>query len=110
MASQPPSASTPTMPSDGMAVSAGLYLAVSLIIRSRDANRLLLLLAETLDHAHAADGLVDDAGHVARLLLRVPARREQLAPRRERDHPQRRRDRHGHERQHWRERHHDADG
>ena len=43
---------------------------------------LLLLLAETLDHAHAADGLVDDAGHVARLLLRVPARREQLAPRR----------------------------
>ena len=38
MASQPPSASTPTMPSDGIAVSAGLYLAVSRIIRSRDAN------------------------------------------------------------------------
>ena len=42
MASQPPSASTPTMPSDGMAVSAGLYLAVSLIMRSRDANRFSL--------------------------------------------------------------------
>ena len=39
IASQPPSASTPTMPSEGMAVSAGLYRAVSLIIRSRDANR-----------------------------------------------------------------------
>src|SRR5207253_1492797 len=38
MASQPPSASTPTMPSEGIAVSAGLYLAVSRIIRSRDAN------------------------------------------------------------------------
>ena len=71
---------------------------------------LLLLLAETLDHAHAADGLVDDAGHVARLLLRMPARGEQLAPRRERDHPQRRRDRHGHDRQQRREHHHDADG
>ena len=43
MASQPPSASTPTMPSDGMAVSAGLYLAVSRTIRSRDANRFLLV-------------------------------------------------------------------
>ena len=38
MASQPPSASTPTTPSEGMAVSAGLYQAVSLIMRSRDAN------------------------------------------------------------------------
>jgi len=42
MASQPPSASTPTTPSEGIAVSAGLYLAVSRIIRSRDANSLLL--------------------------------------------------------------------
>ncbi len=42
MASQPPSASTPTRPSDGMAVSAGLYLAVSRIIRSREANRCAL--------------------------------------------------------------------
>ena len=40
---------------------------------------LLLLLAEALDHPHAGDGLVDHAGHVARLLLRVPARREQRA-------------------------------
>ena len=43
MASQPPSASTPTRPSDGMAVSAGLYLAVSRIIRSREANRFALV-------------------------------------------------------------------
>ena len=43
MASQPPSASTPTMPSDGTAVRAGLYLAVSRIIRSREANRFALV-------------------------------------------------------------------
>ena len=42
MASQPPSASTPTMPSDGIAVSAGLYRAVSRIIRSRDPNSFAL--------------------------------------------------------------------
>ena len=108
------------MPSEGMAVSAGLYRAVIRIIRSRDANRLLarrlqpplllLLLAEALDHPHAADGLVDHAGHLAGLLLRVPAGREQLAPRRQRDDPQRGRDRDGHQRQHRREHHHDAEG
>jgi hypothetical protein len=69
---------------------------------------LLFLLPEALDHPDPADGLVDDAGHVTRLLLRVPARREQLAPGRERDHPQRRGDRHGHDRQHGRQHHHDA--
>jgi hypothetical protein len=42
MASQPPSASTPTSPRLGIAVSAGLYLAVSRIIRSREPNRSLL--------------------------------------------------------------------
>ena len=42
MASQPPRASTPTRPSDGMAVSAGLYRAVSRIIRSRAANSFAL--------------------------------------------------------------------
>ena len=71
---------------------------------------LLLLLAEPLDHPHAADGLVDHAGHLAGLLLRVPAGREQLAPRRQRDDPQRGRDRDGHDRQHRREHHHDAEG
>ena len=100
MASQPPSASTPTMPSDGMAVSAGLYRAVSRIIRSRAPNSLragrfqLLLflgfLAEALHHAHAADGLVDHADDLGRLLLRVPGGREQLAPGRHRDEIQRR--------------------
>ena len=39
IASQPPSKSTPTSPSDGIAVSAGLYLAVNRSIRSRDPNR-----------------------------------------------------------------------
>ena len=39
MASQPPSSSTPTRPNEGIAVSAGLYRAVSLIIRSREPNR-----------------------------------------------------------------------
>ena len=71
---------------------------------------LLLLLAEPLDHADPADGLVDHPGHLAGLLLRVPARREQLAPRGQRDHPQRGRDRDGHDRQHRGEHHHDADG
>ena len=39
IASQPPSKSTPTSPSDGIAVSAGLYLAVNRSIRSRDPYR-----------------------------------------------------------------------
>ena len=43
IASQPPSASTPTMPSDGIAVSAGLYRAVSRIIRSREPNSPVLV-------------------------------------------------------------------
>src|ERR1700757_687741 len=108
MASQPPSASTPTMPSDGIAVSAGLYRAVSRIIRSRDANSFslvassrscsccswpnplttrtpplppqpllfLLLLADPLTPPPPADGLVHHPGHLAGLLLGVPARRE----------------------------------
>src|ERR1700750_1701288 len=128
MASQPPSASTPTMPSDGIAVSAGLYRAVSRIIRSRDANSFslvassrscscrslpnplttrtpplsLLPLAEPLNPPPPADGLVHHPGHLAGLLLGVPARREQLAPRRERDDQQRGRDRDGDEGEHRR--------
>ena len=70
----------------------------------------LLLLPEALDHAHAADGLVDQPDHLAGLLLRVPARGEQLAPGRERDQPQRGRHRDGHQGEHRREDDHDAQG
>jgi hypothetical protein len=68
----------------------------------------LLLLAEALDHAHAADGLVDQADHLAGLLLRVPARGEQPAPGRQRDQPQRGRHGDGHQGEHRRQDHHDA--
>ena len=71
---------------------------------------LLFLLSEALDHAHAADGLVDQPDDLAGLLLRVPARGEQLAPGRQRDQPQRGRHRDGHDREHGRQDHHDAQG
>ena len=54
---------------------------------------LLLFLAEPLDDADPADGLVDDGGDLADLLLRVPAGREELLARRRRDQPERGRDR-----------------
>ncbi len=120
MASQPPSASTPTRPSDGMAVSAGLYRAVSRIIRSRDREQLradplqllllLLFLPEALHHAHAADGLVHQADHLGGLLLRIPARREQPAPGRQRDQVQRGRHREGHDGEHGGQDHHNDQG
>ena len=103
MASQPPSASTPTWPSAGTACSAGLYRAVSRTARSRDANsrragrlqplELLLLLAEALDHP--------DPGR--RRSSTTPATSpacccasqlagNSVAPRAQRDEPQRRAD------------------
>ena len=94
MASQPPSASTPTWPSAGMACSAGCTLPISRTARIRAANsrllaslepvELLLLLAEALDHPHAGDRGLDHAGDGTGLLLGVPGRREQPAPGRER--------------------------
>ena len=78
-----------------MACSAGLYLrhqpdrahpgGVQAGWRPSSRSQLLLLLPEALDHADAGDGVVDDAGDFAGLLLRVPAGREQLVPRGERD-------------------------
>ena len=41
-----------------------------------EAGELAVLLAEALDDPHAGDGLVDDAGDLAGLLLGVPGRRE----------------------------------
>ena len=38
------------------------------------------LLAEALHHPHARDRLLDDLGHLAGLLLRVPAGREHAQP------------------------------
>src|SRR5262249_16348561 len=40
----------------------------------------LVLLAEALDHTDAGDGSFDHPGHLAGLLLRVPASREQPPP------------------------------
>ena len=42
-------------------------------------GELAVLLAEALDHPHAADGLVDHAGHLAGALLGVPGGGEDRA-------------------------------
>ena len=70
--------------------------------RTRDANmrrersveplELALLLAEALHDAHAGDVFLDDVGDVARLLLRVPARREHRRAQPHRGEEQRGRD------------------
>ena len=119
MASQPPRASTPTWPRVGTASSAGLNRAimrasrtpgrVQVRARALHALQFLVFLPEALDHADPADGLVDDGRDLARLLLRVPARREQLAPGPQRDHPQRRGDRQRHHGQQRRQGQHDDD-
>jgi hypothetical protein len=57
-------------------------------------GELAVLLAEALDHAHAGDRLVDDPGHLAGPLLRVPRGREDLAAQPERDDEEQRQ---GHE-------------
>ncbi len=54
--------------------------------------RLLLLLPEALDDAHARDGPVDDAGDRARLVLRDPGGGEEAGAAALRDPPQRGRD------------------
>ena len=77
--------------------------------RALHALQFLVFLPEALDHADPADGLVDDGRDLARLLLRVPARREQLAPGPQRDHPQRRGDRQRHHGQQRRQGQHDDD-
>ena len=70
---------------------------------------LLLFLAEPLDHADAADGLVDDPGHVADHLLSLPAGGEELLARGDRDQPERGGNGDRHQREQRRQDDHDDD-
>ena len=71
--------------------------AVQLLGAAGQAFDLPFLLAESLDHPHAAHRLVDDARHLARLLLGVPGGGEDLVAHTQRDQAHHRDDdeRHG---------------
>ncbi len=118
-ASQPPSASTATSPSEGIVWSSDCRRAWIRTSRSREPNSALglvgevveppLLLAEALHDPDAGDGLLDDGRDLTRELLGLPARGEDRGAEAQGGPEQRGGDEQHHQGEHRREGRHDHD-